>query len=178
MSNYKNSQKTQLLFVNNIFKCTTLKKSWWIVKLFSRQQSRILPSVFFYQFFCFSWDPYGFKTLVWFTSQHIQVLHHKGPHSIDLGVALCVIMELGPQSALHQCPSADVVPLKWWRVGPLKGERKNTRGCYRKWPFTVGLITRTQGLHWYVSMILILLHYVYFICTWCGLSVRAKTISF
>lgn len=65
--------------------------------------------------------------VLWFTSQHIQALHHRGSHNIDLEVALCVTMVLGLRSALRQCLSVDVLLLKWWRVGPLKRERKNTK---------------------------------------------------
>lgn len=64
VSNYKNSQK-KLLFLNNIFKRTALKKkagglskySQGTSPVFYHQSSSISP-------FVFSWDPYGDKTSV------------------------------------------------------------------------------------------------------------------
>lgn len=50
--------------------------------------------------------------VLWFTSQHIQALHHRESHNIDLEVALCVTMVLELRSALRQCLSVDVLLLK------------------------------------------------------------------
>lgn len=46
------------------------------------------------------------------TSQHIQALHHRGYHSIDPEVALCVTVVLGLHLALCRCLSVGVAPIK------------------------------------------------------------------
>lgn len=101
------------------------QKGWWIVKSLSISQSRTSPSVF-YKFIRQEgsiWRlglvlPSGDKGLC-FTSRHIQALHHREFHNIDPGVSLCVTMVIGMHSGLHWCLSVGVLPLKWWRAGPL-----------------------------------------------------------
>lgn len=45
-----------------------------------------------------------------FTSQHTQVLRHKGTRSIDLADVLCGVRECERPTALCPCPSVDGVP--------------------------------------------------------------------
>lgn len=62
----------------------------------------------------------SFLVLVFFTSRRTPALCHRAGRSIAPEAALCLSVGLGPSPALHLHPSADVEPIKWWRVRPLR----------------------------------------------------------